>query len=179
MTLYAFILYLHFLGVVVLFLAIGIEIAANSFLRRSATLEEARTWLRLARLGPLLNGPALGVLILTGGYLAYLLSAMRQGWIPASLLGIGLVFLLGITVNVPRMTRVRKALTREGATLDSGTVALLGDPLLAASTRVRALTALAIVLLMTAKLPFQDSLLALAGGALLGVVLAVPLWTGR
>lgn len=179
MTLYAAIFFIHFLAVAVLFVAFGIELAANSFLRRSTTADEAKTWLRLARLAPLLNGPALGVLILSGVYLAYLISSMNQGWISASFLGIGVVVFLGVLVNVPRMTRIRKSLAADTASCSAETVARLRDPLLATAIRIRTLTAIAILFLMTAKLPLGLSVRTLAASVILGAAFSVPLWTRR
>jgi hypothetical protein len=164
--------FLHLAAALVLFLALGIECTANSFLRRSTTSAEAQTWLRLARLGPVLNGPALAVLLLSGGYLAALSGAMKQAWIPASLLAIAVVFLLGIFVNIPRMRAIRQALPAAG---DSLTVALR-NPLLASSVRIRTAIALGIVFLMTAKQPFGPSMITLAVACALGIVLSIPLF---
>src|SRR3981189_3312511 len=117
MTLYALILFLHLTGAVALFLAFGIEAAAFSFLGRASSPTEAQTWLRLGRLGPLINGPALGVVILSGGYLASLTGAMKQGWIPATFIGIAVVVLLGIAINVPFSRKIRLASSEGGEKL--------------------------------------------------------------
>src|SRR5256885_7626918 len=109
MTVYALVLFLHLTSVVTLFLAFGIEWAAISFLGKATSPAEAQTWLRLGRLAPLINGPALLVAILSGGYLASLIRAFKQGWVPASFIGIAVVALLGAAINVPKMRAIRLA----------------------------------------------------------------------
>jgi len=170
MTLFALILFIHLTGAVALFLAFGLEWAAISFLGSSTTPQEAATWLRLGRLSPLINGPALGVLILSGGYLASTTGAMKQGWIPASLVGIFLVGSLGGTINVPKMRAIRLAIPEGGEKLSSA----LRNRLLPVSVRLRTFLALSIVLMMVTKQRFADCLLVLFGGLVLGLLSSLP-----
>lgn len=172
MTLFAFILFTHLIGAVALFLAFGLEWAAISFLGNSNTAQEAQQWLRLGRLGPLINGPALGVLILSGGYLAHLSGAMKQGWIPASLVGILVVGTLGGAINVPRMRAIRQAIPEGGEKLSSA----LRNKSLPVSVRLRTFGALSIVLMMVAKGPFIQSLFILLGGLVLGLLVCIPVF---
>ena len=175
MTPYALILFIHVTSALALFLAFGLEWAAISFLGRSSTPAEAQTWLRLARLAPLVNGPALGVSILSGGYLASLIGAMKQGWIPASILGIAVVMLLGFTINVPRARAIRLAIPKGGEALASA----LRNKLLPVSVRLRTFLALGIVFLMATKLPFGQSMLALAAAAAVGLLFSIPVITRK
>lgn len=170
MTLYAAVLFLHFVGVAALFAAFGIEWTANTLLRRAASAEEVKTWLRLAKVAPPISGPALGLLLLTGGYLASLIGAMKQGWIPASLIGVAVVFLLGIVVNVPQMRKIRLALGSAQGSLGADALLALRSSALVISVRLRAFLALAIVFLMTAKPAFAASLIVLAIGGMVGFV---------
>jgi hypothetical protein len=172
-SLFIFLFFLHLVSALGLFIAFGIEWTANSFLRGATTSSEAQTWLRLARLAPLISGPALGVVILSGGYLAALSGGMKQGWISASLIAIAAVFLLGIFVNVPRQRAIRAALPAAGEPL----ITALRSPLLAASVRVRSSLALGIVFLMTAKQPFTPSMITLVSAAAVGLLLSVPLFS--
>ena len=177
MTLFALIVFIHLTGAVALFLAFGLEWAAISFLGNSNTPQEAQNWLRLARLGPLINGPALGVLILSGGYLAYLMGpgSMKQGWILASLVGILVVGALGGSINVPKMRAIRLAITAGGEKLSSA----LHNNLLPVSVRLRTFGALSIVLMMVTKQQFVPSLLILLGGLVLGLLLSIPAFTRK
>src|SRR3981189_2125437 len=175
MTVYALILFLHLTGVVALFLAFGIEWAAISFLGNSATPAEAQTWLRLARIGPLVNGPALLLVILSGGYLASLIGVFKQGWIPASFVGIAAVAALGGAINAPKTRAIRLAIPEGGEKLSGA----LRNKLLPVSVRLRTFAALGIVFMMAAKLPFGPSMLALLGGLVLGLLFCIPVLTRK
>jgi hypothetical protein len=170
MTLYALILFIHLAGVVTLFLAFGIEWAAISFLRKANSPEEAQTWLRLGRLAPLINGPALLLVIVSGGYLASIIGAFKQGWIPASFIGIVVVAVLGGAINAPKMRAIRLAIPKGGDALS----AALRTKLLPVSVRLRTFAALSIIFMMAAKLPLGPSLLALIAGLIVGLLASVP-----
>jgi len=175
MTLYALILFVHLTAVLTLFLAFGIEWAAISFLSKATTSDEAAHWLRLAKLGPFINGPALLLAMLSGGYLASVISAFKQGWIPASFVGIAIVALLGGAINAPKMRAIRLAIPEGGNAL----TAALQTKALPVSVRLRTFTTLAIVFTMTAKLPFGQCMLALLGGLLLGLLFSIPVFTRK
>src|SRR5580704_4933191 len=95
MTTYAVALFLHFVGLIGLFVGYGLEWVASALLRRATTTEQARSWLRVYRFSLPISGPALLLLILSGGYLASLTDAMKQGWIPASFIGIFIALAIG------------------------------------------------------------------------------------
>jgi hypothetical protein len=175
MTLYALILFVHLAGAVTLFLAFGLEWAAISFLRKANSPEEAQTWLRLGRLAPLINGPALLVVILSGGYLASLIGAFKQGWIPASFIGIAVVAALGGAINAPKMRAIRLAIPQGGDALS----AALRTKLLPVSVCLRTFLTLSIVFMMAAKLPFRPSVLALVAGLGVGLLASVPTLTRK
>ena len=175
MSTHVLVVFIHLAGVVTLFLAFGIEWAAISFLGMAKSSEEAQSWLRLARLGPVINGPALLVAILSGGYLASLISAFKQGWVSASFVGIAVVAVLGGAINAPKMRAIRLAIPKGGEALS----AALQNKLLPVSVRLRTFAALSIVYMMVAKLPFGQCILALLGGLLVGLVISVPVFTRR
>lgn len=172
MTLYSLVLFVHLTGTVTLFLAFGLEWAAISFLGKANSPAEAESWLRLGRAASLVNGPALLVAILSGGYLASLISAFKQGWIPASFIGIAVVALLGGAINAPRMRAIRLAIPKGG---DALSVALR-NKLPALSVRLRSFAALSIVFMMTVKLPFGRSMEALLAGLVLGLLVSIPVF---
>ncbi len=170
MTPYALVLFIHLAGTVTLFLAFGIEWAAISFLGKANSPEEAQTWLRLSRLAPLINGPALLVVILSGGYLASIIRAFKQGWIPASFIGIAVVALLGGAINAPKLRAIRLAIPKGG----DGLSAALRTKLLPVSVSLRTFVALGIVFMMVAKLPLGPSVLALLCALGVGLLFCLP-----
>jgi hypothetical protein len=175
MTTYSLVLFTHLTGAVALFLSFGLEWAAISFLGSSSTPEEAKHWLRLGRLAPLINGPALLVAILSGGYLASLISAFKQGWIPGSFVGVAVVALLGGVINVPKMRAIRLAIPIGGNALS----AALHTRTLPIAVRLRTFVALSIVFMMATKLPFAQCMLALLAGLVVGLLSCIPVFTRK
>jgi len=176
MTLFTIVIFLHLLGALALFIGYGIEWAASSLFRSASSVEQARAWLRMFMFSPALAGVGLGVLILSGGYLASLSGAMKQGWIPASLLGVAIALLIGFIVILPRMRGIRKVLPAQDAAVSAELRVRLADPLLLTAIRVRVMLALAIVYLMVAKTRFLPSLVALLVAMLLGLLFSIPIW---
>ena len=170
MSTYTLVLFIHVASALLLFIAFGIEWATVTYLRQVSTSAEAQMWLRYGRFSPALNGPALAVLVLSGGYLASVLGAMKLGWIPGSLIGIAVVMLLGIVINVPKMRRIRLALPAGGEAL----TAALQNKMLLVSVRVRTFVALSIVFMMATKVRFEYCLLALLCGLILGLLSSLP-----
>ena len=170
MTTYLIVLFLHLVAAIFLFAGFGIEWAANAFLRRAGSVAEAQSWLRLVRIGPLLTGPSLGILILSGGHLAYITGTMKQPWLPISILAIIFVFVPGIVIHVPRLRAIRDSLSANPSALTPELTSRLRDPLLTASVRTRAFLGLGIVFLMTAKPTFELSVVSLLGFVVLGAL---------
>jgi hypothetical protein len=73
MTLYALILFVHIAGAFFLFAGLSLQWMAFSSLRRGAGSDHIRQWVRLAAFSARLYGPAIGVVILSGGYLGAVL----------------------------------------------------------------------------------------------------------
>jgi Predicted integral membrane protein (DUF2269) len=178
MTLYAFLLFLHFVGMIALFVGYGLEWIVSALLRRATTAEQARSWLRVYRTSLPISGPGLLLLILTGGYLATLTGGMKQGWISASLLGIVFALGIGFVFILPRVRAIRGVLPEGSAMLSVDALARVRNPLIPTLIRARAMLALGIVYLMTTKPPALSTSLAILGAAiLLGVVFSAATWS--
>jgi hypothetical protein len=179
MTTYAVVLYLHFLGLVGLFVGYGLEWVASSLLRRAATTEQARSWLRVYRFSLPISGPALLLLILSGGHLASMGIGFKQGWILASILGIVVALFIGFVLILPRLRGIRDALPEGSVALPAEALARLRAPAFVTLVRVRFLLALGIVYLMTAKTALHMSLLILLGAMVVGVIVSAPSWSSN
>ncbi|HMI54080.1 MAG TPA: DUF2269 family protein [Candidatus Saccharimonadales bacterium] len=177
MTLYSTILFLHIASAIGLFIGYGLEWTISTLLRRATTVDQVRCWLRVYRVSPPLTGASLGVLILTGGYLASVIGAMKQGWMVASLVAILVAFSMGFTLNLPRIRALRDSLGSLGGTLPPEAAARLENAVLPTSVRVRTMLALGIVYLMTAKSSLAVSFVALGIAVLLGLVFSIPAWS--
>jgi hypothetical protein len=144
-TVFSVILFLHLLGAVALFIGYGIEWTASSLFRNASSAEQVRSWLRVCKVSPPLSGAGLGVVLLSGGYLASLSGAMKQGWIPATLIAIFFALLLGFGLILPRMKRIRAALPSGNDPLSAQLRERLSDPVLLTAIRVRVLLVTGIV----------------------------------
>jgi hypothetical protein len=170
----------HFVGLVGLFVGYGLEWSASSLLRSAKTSEQARCWLRIYKLSLPVSGPGLLILIISGGYMASLIGAMKQGWISASLLAIVFALGIGFVFILPRMKRLRAALPEGNVTLPDTILARLQDPMIATLVRVRFVLALGIVYLMTAKpQALSTSLFLLLGAIVIGLLAAAGAWSSR
>ena len=177
MSVVSVVLFLHLAGAMALFIAYGIEWTASALFRNAASAEQLRAWLRVFKVSPPLAGAGLGVLLLSGGYLASLTGAMKQGWIPATLIGIFLALALGFALILPRMKRIRAALPAGNEPFSSTLRAAITDPLLLTAIRTRFMLATGIVYVMAAKPSFEASLLALAVAIVLGVLFSIAIWS--
>jgi hypothetical protein len=176
MTVYTVVVFSHLLGALALFMGYGMEWTASALFRNASSTEQVRAWLRVFKVSPPLSGLGLVVLLLSGGYLASLSGAMRQGWMPATLLAIGVALLLGFVLILPRMRAIRRSLPSLNEPVDGDLRERLSDPFLLTAVRVRVLLAAGIVYLMTAKSSFIPSLMALAVAVLLGLLLSISVW---
>ncbi len=95
MNVYALVLFLHFLGMAALFIGYGLELTASGLLRGAATGDQARAWLRIYRVSLPVSGPALALLILSGGFLGAVTGLSKEGWVLVSFAGILVALFIG------------------------------------------------------------------------------------
>jgi hypothetical protein len=175
MTNFSLALFFHFVGLIALFIGYGLEWIVSAFLRGATTTDQVRAWLRVYRTSLPVSGPGLLVLILSGGYLAQVSGAMKNGWLSASFIAIFFALVIGFVLILPRMKAIRGALPEGSTALPANTTALLRAPGLPTLIRVRAMLALGIVYLMTAKPDtFLSSLLVLGAAIVLGLLASAP-----
>jgi hypothetical protein len=178
MTYYSLALFFHFLGLAMLFIGYGLEWIVSSFLSGATTTDQVRAWLRVYRTSLPVSGPGLLVLILSGGYLAQVSDAMKNGWLSASFIAIVLALGIGFVFILPRVKAIRRALPEGSAALPASATALLRAPGLPTFIRVRAMLALGIVYLMTVKpASLASSLLALGVTIVLGLLASAPVFS--
>lgn len=177
---YAIGLFIHLLGMVGLFVGYGLEWTASSLLRRSTTSNQVRSWLSIYRLSLPISGPGLLILIVSGGYLASVTGGMKQGWISAALIGIVFALGIGFVFILPKMKALRAALPEGDASLSEKGRSLVQDAMIVTLIRVRAILALGIVYLMTAKPEsLATSLFILLGSVVAGMLCAAAAWGSR
>ena len=105
--------YLHILGALGLFVAIGLEWASLLYLRRAATFDQAREWLKIfASLRRLY--PVSWLAILIPGF--YMTATVWGGvaWINIALAGVVLIAVLGAALTGRQMAYIGQSVAGEG-----------------------------------------------------------------
>jgi hypothetical protein len=176
MTLYALILFSHIAGAFFLFAGLALEWTAIAFFRRGLDTGQARMWISLASVASRLYGPALGVILLSGGYLGTKMKAWDQGWTPVAVVTLFVIGLLGAVLTAPRIRAIRKALQENSNTVSTVLRTRLHDALLLTSVRMRVALVFGVLLLMVSKVSLGPSLITMACATTLGLVIALPAW---
>jgi len=176
MSVYAIVLFLHIVGALGLFVALGIEFLTVSRLRSAQTAEQARDW--LSALGPIrVIGPvALITVLLPGLYLAAT-STGWQGWNVAGLGAMVVLAGLGAASNATRIPGIGRSIGVLRGPLPLEARLRLRDRLVWSSVIIRIGIALGIVFDMTVKPEVLGALVVLFAFAL--VAAAAAFVTGR
>jgi hypothetical protein len=174
MTLYALILFSHIAGAFFLFAGLALESAAVSYLRKNPARVQRDSSLHFLGLAPRLYGPALGVILLSGGYLGSKIDGFRQGWVLVSLVTLFFIGIIGVAFTAPRFRALLKTFGEKSQ--DMSYQDRRHDPILLASVRFRMALVFGVVLLMVSKLNLRLSLVTMAWAVALGILVALPAW---
>src|ERR1041385_1551791 len=175
MSLYAIAVFLHIVGALGLFAALGLEWASLLNLRRATAAGQAREWVRVLASLRTVAGPAGLTILVTGIYL----TATRwggQGWIGVGLGGVVLIAVLGATLTGRRTRAIARAVASAAG---AGSAALgdrLRDPVLMLSAWLRTALALGIVFVMSTKPSGAGALTAVGVALGLGFAAGLPAW---
>lgn len=172
------VLFTHVVGVLALFVGLGLESIGLDGIQRSTTRAEALPWLRLIAILPRLFGTALAAILASGFYLGARVGVLGNDWMRASY---GALLLIAI-VSGPVSRSPMRALKRVADVPAEGTAALLAaaaNPILRLSLHIRVVFALAIVFLMIAKPAAGASLLVLALASIVTIAMALTRRAGR
>lgn len=166
-------LFVHVVGAIGLFVAMGLEVVSLRRLRRAATVEQAREWSDLTnRLHPIFGVST--VLILAAGlYLTLTQWGWGKGWIELSLMTTLVLAVMGPVVNGRRGTVIHRALQAGSGPLTEALRRQIRDNVLWTSVLTMAGLALGIVFLMTVKPGFPGAFAALVVFGALGAGLSL------
>jgi hypothetical protein len=162
------VLFTHVVGVLALFVGLGLEWIGLDGIQRSTTRAEASPWLRLIAIVPRLFGTALAAIVVSGFYLGARVGVLGNDWMRASY---GALLLMAI-VSGPVSRSPIRALKRVADVPADGTGALraaAANSILGLSLRIRVAFGLAIVFLMITKPAAGESLLVLALAAMVTI----------
>lgn len=171
MHVYALALFAHILGVLGLFIAMGLQWLVAVRLQRAQTIGEAREWSSLIGIVGKM-GPASGALVVVAGvYMTLARWSVQAPWIVVSLGAMVVMMALGMGVTTRRMKAVHRAALAEpeGEWISQGLWRQINDPVLWIAAHTAGSIALGVVFLMTTKPGLSGSLLVVAVALALGV----------
>jgi hypothetical protein len=161
-------LFIHVVGAMGIFVALGMEALALAQLRRAADSAAARAALAALGAAQRVGGPSMLLLVLSGLYLATAYWRWEGAWIGLGFLGLVSIGAIGGLMTGRNVNRLRKG--RE----TSATVTSLAEvaPTFWASFVIRAALLVAVVFLMTAKPGPVGSLAALGTAVAAGLIMS-------
>lgn len=171
---YSIALFVHIVGALGFFMALGLEWAALYQARQTSNAEQLCTWLPIVNSSYRVGMPSMLTLLLSGIYMTATVWGMVP-WIMVSFGVLVLVVLLVITLIRPRLARIEQAL----AVADGGSApslhSLVQHPQLWVTIQIRFALALSIIFLMTVKPDLNDALLIVTSAIALALVATLPL----
>lgn len=173
MSFYSIALFLHIVGALVYFIALGLEQASLISMRRATLVEQVREWLNVYRWLPRL-GPLSLILILLSGFYMMISALGWTAWIIGTLVALVLIGVIGGVIGGPRLGAIQKMAARETGPVSASLSQRLNDPLLSISMRIRTAIALGIVFLMVVKPDQTGTLITLVIAIVVGLVAAFP-----
>lgn len=174
---YAIALFLHVVGALGFFVALGLEWVSVRQLRHAVMVQQVHQSVRSTD-GARRVGMLSMMTLLASGF--YMTITVWGGipWVLVSLVSLVLLSGVAVAVSGRRMAAVDRAAKGETGSVAPSLQSLLQHPLLWMGIQTRVAIALGIVFLMTIKPPLTESLIAIGVSAVLGIVSALPL-TGQ
>lgn len=170
---YSIALFLHIVGALGIFVALGLEWASLLNLRRAETGEQGHLWLKLytslSRLYPLS-----WLLILIPGFYMTVVAWRGAAWISVALAAVVLQAVLGAALGGRQMAHLGQALSAQVGPLSASTRNRINNPLLWSSLWIRTGIAMGIVFLMAVKPGLLGALTSIGVAVLLGWVFSLP-----
>ena len=171
---YSISLFLHIVGALGFFVALGLEWTGLWQIRSAMTLEQVRAWMGILKSVRKVGFASMLTTVITGIYMM-LTDWGGVAWIIVTLVSLVLVIVLSLALTGPRMAAVGRALATEKAPLSRNFHSLANNPLLWISIQTRIAIALGIVFLKTAKPDLGGSLLTIGAAIVIGLASALPL----
>ena len=175
MTFYSIALFLHIVGALGLFVALGLEWMSLFNLRRATTTEQAREWLSAFGLLRWVGPISMGTILLPGFYMMARWGGIA--WIGIALAAMILLAVVGAVLTGSRMAAIGRAVLAESGSLSPAFRQRLHDPFLWTSIQARVAIALGIVFLMTVKPGLAGALLTIGVAIILGLASTWPMWS--
>jgi hypothetical protein len=179
MTLYALALFVHIVGVLGLFMGIGLQWIIVQRLSQAQTVAQVREGTSMVAIQERLWPTAALLILLAGIYMTVTAWGWRTPWIDVSLAAL---IVQGAVAGALINRRLKAIHTGIAATeapagaFPPGLKRQIADPVLRAAVQINAIMGLGVVFLMTTKPGLVGSLITLAVALLLGIVTGRVFW---
>jgi hypothetical protein len=173
MNIYSTALFLHIVGALGFFIALGLEWTGLSQIRSAMTPEQVRGWMGILKNVRKVGFVSMLTAVITGLYM-WVAYWGGVAWIIVTVGSLVLVIVLAQALTTPRMAAVGQALATEKGLLSKTFHSLANHPLLSISLQTRAAIALGIVFLKVVKPDLGGSLLTIGVAIVLGLASALP-----
>jgi hypothetical protein len=167
------VLFAHVVGVLGLFVGLGVEWLSLNAVQRSTTRDEALRWVHVSGVLVRVMGVTLAVIVASGFYLGARIGVLGDGWMRASYAALLVMGIVGGPVSRPRMRALNRAAEDPGIGSVAALVAAASDSVLQLSVRVRVVFGLAVVYLMIAKPDAAAAAIVIGLASILAIVLGV------
>ncbi len=170
---YSIALFLHIVGALGFFVALGLEWTGLWQIRSAMTPEQVRGWMGILKSVRRVGFASMLTTVISG---FYMMATVWGGvaWVIVSLGALVLVIVLSVALTGPRMAAIGRALATEKVPVSQTFHSLANHPLLWISIQTRVAIALGIVFLKTAKPDLGGSLLIIGVAIVLGLASALP-----
>ena len=169
---YSIVLFLHIVGALGFFVALGLEWTGLWQIRSATIPGQVGAWMGILKSVRGVGFVSMLATVLTGIYMTLFVWG-GAAWIIVTLASLVLVIALSLVVTGPRMAAIGRALATERGPLSQTFSGLANNPLLWISIESRVAIALGIVFLKTAKPGAGGSLLVMAVAIVLGLAAAL------
>jgi hypothetical protein len=167
-------LFLHIVGALGLFVALGLEWTGLWQIRSALASEQVRTWMGILKSVRKVGFASMLTTVVTGIYMM-VTDWGGVAWIFVTLGSLVLMIVLSLVLTGPRMAAIGQALATEKGAVSKTFHNLANRPLLWISIQTRVAIALGIVFLKTAKPDLGGSLLTIGVAIILGLASTFPM----
>lgn len=171
---YSIALFVHIVGALGFFVALGLEWTGLSQIRSAVSAEQVHTWMGILERSRGFGFASMFATVITGFYMM-VTEVGPVSWIIVTLGSLVLLIVLAAALTGPRMTAMGRALAMEKTPLSDTFRRLANQPVLGLSIRIRTAVALGIIFLKAVKPDLGASLLAIGVAMIIGLVSALPL----
>lgn len=174
MNSYGLALYLHIVGALGFFIALGLEWVSVRQLRRAKHVGQLQEWLAISTGSARIGMPSMLLLIISGVYMGMAAWGMAA-WMVVSVGALVVLIIVTLAFSRRRVAAIARQAAMETGGVSPTLRALTHHPLLWFAMQTRVAIALGIVFLMAVKPDLLGSLITIGAAAGIGIGAAIPL----